>query len=130
VTTEDGALKDLDGVAQAALDIGDVESAAIFTRRDGSSPLTLAASAGIEGLPLAGLVAAVENPLHPITRAADDAGPTFDVQPMNPGGPALRSHLPLGGRGVLAVAHNASLSADDRTALEQLAATATELLRA
>ena len=120
---------DLDRVAQAALNVGDVESAAIFRRRDTSSPLALAGAAGIEGPPLDGLVAAVENPLHPITRAADDAGPTFDVQPMNPGGPALRSHLPLGGLGVLAVAHNASLGADARAALEQLAATATELLR-
>jgi hypothetical protein len=122
-------MTDLDGVAQAALNVGDVESAAIFTRRDSSGPLALAAAAGIEGPPLDGLVAAVENPLHPITRAADDAGPTFDVQPMNPGGPALRSHLPLGGLGVLAVAHDASLSADERTALQQLAATATDLLR-
>jgi hypothetical protein len=125
-----GAATDLKSIATAALDVGDVESAAIFTRREGSTPLALAAAAGIEGPPLVGLVAAVENPLHPITRAADDAGPTFDVQPMNPGGPALRSHLPLGGLGVLAVAHDASLAADDRAALEQLAATATELLRA
>jgi hypothetical protein len=129
VTTDHDALTDLDGVAQAALDVGDVESAAIFTRRDSSSPLALAAAAGIEGPPLDGLVAAVENPLHPITRAADDAGPTFDVQPMNPGGPALRSHLPLGGLGVLAVAHNAGLGADERAMLQRLAATATELLR-
>ena len=130
MTTDHDAVTDLDGVALAALGVGDVESAAIFTRRDSSSPLALAAAAGIEGPPLDGLVAAVENPLHPITRAADDAGPTFDVQPMNPGGPALRSHLPLGGLGVLAVAHNASLGADERAALAQLAATATELLRA
>jgi hypothetical protein len=130
VTTDPPPATDLDGVAHAALDVAHVESAAIFTRLDSSSPLTLAAAAGIEGPPLDGLVAAVENPLHPITRAADDAGPTFDVQPMNPGGPALRSHLPLGGLGVLAVAHNARLGLEERAALEQLAATATELLRA
>jgi hypothetical protein len=130
VTTDHDALTDLDGVARAALAVGAVESAAIFTRRDSSSPLTLAAAAGIEGPPLDALVAAVENPLHPITRAADDAGPTFDVKPMNPGGPALRSHLPLGGLGVLAVAHDAGMGADERATLEQLAATATDRLRA
>ena len=110
--------------------MGDVGSAAIFVPRPGSSALELAAAAGIEGAPLAGLVAAVQNPLHPIARAMHDAGPTFDVHPMNPGGPALRSHLPLGGLGVLAVAHETSVGTDERAALERLAATATELLRA
>jgi hypothetical protein len=119
----------LDDVAQAAVGIGDIESAAIFVSRAGSAALELAAAAGIDGPPLDGLVAAVENPVHPIARAMHDAGPTFDVRPMNPGGPALRSHLPLGGRGVLAVAHDATLSAEDRATLEQLASTATDLLR-
>ena len=130
MTTDPGGRTDLDEVAQAALSIGGIESAAIFVPRPGSSALELAASAGIEGAPMAGLVAAVQNPMHPVARAVHDADPTFDVRPMNPGGPALRSHLPLGGLGVLAVAHDAGLAAADRAALERLAATATELLRA
>jgi hypothetical protein len=120
---------DLDEVAQAAMGIGGVESAAILVSRAGSAALELAAAAGIDGPPLEGLVAAVQNPNHPIARAMHDAGPTFDVRPMNPGGPALRSHLPLGGLGVLAVAHDGSLGAEDRATLEQLASTATDLLR-
>jgi hypothetical protein len=119
----------LDNVAQAAAGIEGVESAAIFTSRPGSAALELAAAAGIQGPPLDGLVAAVQNPAHPIARAMHDAGPTFDVRPMNPGGPALRSHLPLGGLGVLAVAHDAKLDAEARATLEQIAATATDLLR-
>jgi len=67
--------------------------------------------------------------MHPIARAMLDAGPTFDVRPMNPGGPALRSHLRLGGLGVLAVAHDASLDAEQRASLEELATAATDLLR-
>ena len=119
----------LQAVADAALAVGDVESAAIFTQAPGSTELELAAAAGIEGLPLDGLVAAVQNPMHPIARAMLDAGPTFDVRPMNPGGPTLRSHLPLGGLGVLAVAHDASLDAEQRASLEELAIAATDLLR-
>jgi hypothetical protein len=99
-------------------------------RPPGSANLELAAAAGIEGPPLDGLVAAVQSPMHPIARAMDDTAPTFDVRPMNPGGPALRSHLPLGGFGVLAVAHDTSLDQVARDALAELAATATEHLRA
>jgi hypothetical protein len=121
-------MNELAEVAEAALAVGDVASAAIFTQAPGSIALELAAAAGIEGPPLDALVAAVQNPMHPIALAMHDAGPTFDVRPMNPGGPALRSHLPLGGLGVLAVAHEASLGAEDRVSLEELAAAATDLL--
>ncbi|HEY4228331.1 MAG TPA: hypothetical protein VGM49_08320 [Candidatus Limnocylindrales bacterium] len=120
---------DLDWVTQAALTVGDVESAVIFVPRPGATALELAAATGIEGPALAGLVTAVQNPMHPVARAVHEAGATFDVQPMNPGGPALRSHLPLDGLGVLAVAHQTSLGDDDRAALERLATTATDLLR-
>ncbi|HLX35439.1 MAG TPA: hypothetical protein VKR30_09405 [Candidatus Limnocylindrales bacterium] len=60
----------------------------------------------------------------------DDSDPSFDVRPMNPVGPALRSHLPLDGLGVLAVAHEPSLTAETRGELERLAASAAALLRA
>lgn len=122
-------LSNLDEVARAAQAVEGIESAAVFVAQSGSSDLDLAGAAGIEGPPLDGLVAAVRNPAHPIARAMHDTAPTFDVRPMNPGGPALRSHLPLGGRGVLAVAHEGSLSAASRSALEELAASAAAILR-
>jgi hypothetical protein len=71
-----------------------------------------------------------EIPAHPIARAMTDADATYDVRPMNPGGPALRSHLPLGGLGVLALAHDASLSPDARERLGPLVAAASALIRA
>jgi hypothetical protein len=83
--------------------------------------LVLAAAAGIEGPPLDTLVAAVQNPMHPIARALHDTEPTFDVRPINPGGPALRSHLPLDRLGVLAVAHHAPLDEGARRAIVTLA---------
>jgi hypothetical protein len=121
-------MTDLDDIVRAAIEVADIESAAIFVASHESPAVTLAAAAGIEGPPLDGLVAAVQNPAHPIALAMDDSEPTFDVRPMNPGGPALRSHLPLGRRGVLAVAHNASLDAAARSSLAGLAATATARL--
>jgi hypothetical protein len=118
----------LDETARAALDIPGVASAAIFVARQGSSDLDLVGAAGIEGAPLEGLVAAVRNPVHPIVRSMSDPRPTFNVTPMNPGGPALRSHLPFGGRGVLALAHEPPLDAAAQRAAEALAASAAELL--
>ena len=41
----------------------------------------------------------VRDPAHPIARTLVDGFATFDVKPMAPGGPALRSHLPLFGQG-------------------------------
>jgi hypothetical protein len=126
---------DLDGVARAAIEIGDVQSAAVFVV--GPLPaLELGAAAGISGPPLDGLVAAVRNPDHPVARTLHDDGPTFDVPPMAPGGPALRSHLPLvrsadGDQravGVLAVAHDRSLDASERRALVALAERAAGLI--
>jgi len=124
-------MTDLDDLAREALGIADIESAAIFVAQPGSPTpvLALAGAAGIDGPPLDGLVAAVQNPMHPIARALHDAGPTFDVRPMNPGGPAIRSHLPLGGLGVLAVAHDAVLDGAARRSLIDLAARATDRLR-
>ncbi len=115
--------------AEACLAIPGIASAATFLTTGGGSAdgLTLGGAAGISGPPLDGLVAAVANPAHPIRRSASDPGATFDVQPMNPGGPALRSHLPIrtaDGRtlAVLAVAHDDRLTADAQAALEGVAA--------
>lgn len=118
----------LQDITETALGIADIESAAIFVVPPSGVGLQLAAAAGIDGAPLAGLVAAVQNPEHPVARALDDDGPTFDVRPMNPGGPALRSHLPLDRRGVLAVAHEHPLDQAARDALIDLAAIATQEL--
>ncbi len=122
-------MSDLDTFAQDALGVGDVQSAAIFLAAAGSSVLELATAAGIDGPPLEGLVQAVRNPAHPVARALTDDGPTFDVLPVNPGGPRLRSHLPLavnrdGTRsvlGVLALAHDTPLGEGDRARLVELA---------
>ncbi len=119
---------ELDDLARAALSVGDIRSAAIFVVEPGSTSLQLVAVAGIEGPALDGLVAAVRDPAHPIVRALSDDGPTFDVPPMNPGGPRLRSHLPLrpnadGDRalGVLALAHGSELGPTERHQLVDLA---------
>ena len=85
----------LDEMVQAALDVDGIQSAALFAVAPPSTSLELAAAAGIAGPPLDGLVAAVRNPAHPVARALSDEGPTFDVLPMAPGGPRLRSHVPL-----------------------------------
>ena len=119
----------LDALAGEAVAIADIQSAAIFVARQGSAELDLGGVAGIAGPPLDGLRAAVLDPNHPIRRTMGDDGPTFDVRPMAPGGPALRSHLPLvadrDGRranvGVLAVAHDRPLEAGARAALVALA---------
>ena len=60
------------------------------------------------------LADAVASPGHPIVRTMADPVPSFNVLPTAPGGPALRTHLPLivtrGGAGmvlgVLALAHD------------------------
>ena len=126
----------LNALVDAALGIGGIASAALFALPPGSSTLELAAAAGIEGPALDGLVAAVRNPEHPVARSLTADGPIFDVRPTAPGGPALRSHLPVrdgaDGRpvGVLAVAHDVPLSEPDRAALVDLAsAAAVELAR-
>ena len=121
-------MNDLDEVARAAIGLEGIESAAIFVRLHGSADLELGAAAGIEGPPLDGLVAAVRNPDHPIARAMTDPAPSFDVEPMNPGGPALRAHLPLHGLGVLAVAYETPLPPAARSTLEGLAGAAAAIL--
>ena len=119
-------LDNLEEIARRALAVGGVQSAAVFYVVPGSSALQLAAAAGIQGPALDGLVAAVRNPDHPVARALTDDGPTFDVLPIAPGGPKLRSHLPLvtdRGEivGVLAVAHDTPLSDEQRADLIELA---------
>jgi hypothetical protein len=121
--------RELQAIAEEMLGIGGIGSAAIFMVAPGSSGLELGAAAGIDGPALEGLVAAVRNPAHPVARALTDDGPTFDVRPLAPGGPALRAHLALRqpapaaptATGVIAVAYEAPLSEGDRDALVALA---------
>jgi hypothetical protein len=116
-------------IAQSAVELEEVASAVVFVLKPGSPGLQLAAAAGVEGAALERLADAVADPNHPIARTAADGMATYDVAPMAPGGPALRSHLPLvdnrGERhavtGVLAVAHQQPLRPESRQALEGLA---------
>jgi signal transduction protein with GAF and PtsI domain len=115
----------------------EIESAAIFVVDEQLDRLAIVASIGLGDSALAGLAAAVGNPGHPIARTVADPVPSFDVLPTAPGGPALRSHLPLvvtrGGTdlvlGVLALAHHRSIDVGSRPLLQagaDLAAVAIE----
>ena len=73
----------------------DVGSAAIFTVDRPSDRPQVVATFRLEGSALAALAEAVTNPNHPIARTIATPKPTFNVLPTAPGGPVLRSHLPL-----------------------------------
>ena len=107
----------------------DVESAAIVAPDPSSGRLAIVASVGLGEPALAGLTEALRDPGHPIARTLGDPVPTFDVLPTRPGGPALRSHVPLivtrAGAdrvlGVLALAHHQSLEPGSRQLIEAAA---------
>lgn len=90
-----------------------------------SGGLEIVATFGLDEAAKAGLAGAIIRPAHPIARTFSDPTPTFDVLPTVPGGPALRSHLPLivtrGGEntvlGVLAIAHDRPIDAAMRPVL-------------
>jgi hypothetical protein len=98
-----------DALARAA----DAASAVVVRVGGQGGGLEIVSSVGLEGAARTGLAAAMQDPHHPIARTSATAEAGFDVQPTAPGGPALRSHLPLvvtrGGTrtvlGVLALAH-------------------------
>ena len=102
----------------------DIESAAIVVP-EAPDRLVIVVSVGLEDPAVAGLAQALRNPGHPIARTVVDPVPSFDVLPSVPGGPALRSHLPLtitrDGTdtlvGVLALAHHRPLDANSRVLL-------------
>ena len=87
--------------------------------------LEIAATYGLDAAATAGLAAACQNPDHPIARTFATPTPTFDVLPTRPGGPALRSHVPLAVDregteilvGVLALAHDRPLAPAARPVL-------------
>jgi GAF domain-containing protein len=114
-----------------------VGSAAIFILSGQLDRLEIVASIGLGDAALAGFADAVGNPGHPIARTIAAPVPSFDVLPTAPGGPALRSHLPLIVRrdgtdivlGVLALAHDRPFDAETRLLLQagaDLAAVAIE----
>jgi GAF domain-containing protein len=116
----------------------DVESAVVVVVAvDGPDALTIVASTRLPESAVAGLAQALRNPAHPIARTVTEAVASFDVLPTAPGGPALRSHLPLTvarhGQnevlGVLALAHEGPVGAEARGLLQaaaDLAAVAVE----
>jgi hypothetical protein len=109
----------------------DVESAAIVAPDPSSDRLVIVASVGLGEPAIAGLTDALRDPSHPIARTLGDPIATFDVLPTRPGGPALRSHLPLivtrdgsdRALGVLALAHHRPIDPASR----QLIAAAADL---
>ncbi len=105
----------VDAMAEA-LDVG---SAAIVVADESVDRLTIVAAFGLGEAALAGLAEAIRDPGHPIARTVSAPVPTFDVRPTRPGGPALRTHVPLivardGSEtvlGVLALAHDQPIDA-------------------
>jgi len=106
-----------------------IASAAVVASEDDHVHRAIVASHGLGEADLAGLTRAIENPAHPIARTVAEPVATFDVRPTNPGGPALRCHLPLtvtrdGSEvvlGVLALAYDRPLDAPARRLLEAIA---------
>lgn len=139
-----GALARADGVGpslqilmSSIADQLEVESAAIFRVDEPSDRLQIVASIGLGVEAIARLTDAVGNASHPIARTIAAPVSSFNVLPTAPGGPALRSHLPLivrrGGAdtvvGVLALAHDRPFDPDTLPLLEagaDLAAVAIE----
>lgn len=117
----------LSGIASAT----GAGSGAILIADETTNELRIVASVGLEPDTAAGLTAAVRNPAHAVARTFASAETGFDVLPGAPGGPALRSHLPLiverdGAQhvvGVLALAHDAPIEA----ALRPIAAAVADL---
>jgi diguanylate cyclase (GGDEF)-like protein len=126
----------------AALTDGVGARSAVILGQDPDRPtIEPVASFGLDDATLQALTTAVaELPEHPIRRAIADGAAAFDVQPVRPGGPALRSHLPLVVKrdavdlplGVLAIAHDQPLDESRRriaTAVAGLAAVALDRAR-
>jgi hypothetical protein len=108
-----GAVESLQLLLGAIAEHYEVESAVILVPSEGRDGLEIVASFGLQDAAVAGLAAAVGNPGHPIVRTFATPVASFDVLPTAPGGPALRTHIPLvvtrGSSeivlGVLALAH-------------------------
>src|SRR4029077_10131963 len=106
----------------------EIGSAAVVVP-DGAGGNEIVASIGLDAAAGAGLAQAIRQPGHPIARTFTDPVATYDVTPINPGGPALRSHLPLVVRrdgadhvvGVLALAYDRPIDIDQRPVVDVVA---------
>jgi hypothetical protein len=104
----------------------DIESAAILVPDEAREHLEVVASIGLPEAAVAGLASAVRNPDHPVARTFAAPLASFDVLPTAPGGPALRTHVPLVVTrdgveivlGVLALAHARPIDAERRPILQ------------
>lgn len=104
----------LDGLLSGIAGVAEADSGAIFVPAGAAGELAIVASLGFGADTAAGLTAAVRNPVHAVARTFASGETGYDVLPGAPGGPALRTHLPLVvGRdgtehvvGVLALAHD------------------------
>jgi hypothetical protein len=90
-----GAAESLELLLGAIAEGLEVESAVILVPSEGRDRLVIVASFGLQDAAVAGLAAAVGNPGHPIARTFATPVASFDVLPTAPGGPALRTHMPL-----------------------------------
>lgn len=116
----------LDQVLAIVAGLSDAASAAVFVVGDGPEDLELAASYELPEPAATALAPAVRNPQHPIARTASTSVAGYDVRPTAPGGPALRTHLPLVSRrdgssqvvGVLALSHEEPIPVHVRAVLE------------
>jgi hypothetical protein len=128
IPDSDGRDGILENLLRSIVDGRAVESGAIFAADPGGG-LELMAAVGLGEPATAGLVAAVRDPDHPIARTLGESEVTFDVLPTRPGGPALRSHLPLvvtrDGRqvvvGVMALAHEGPTAPEAREVIRSIA---------
>ncbi len=137
VAHEDGVEPTLATLLEVVCVQLDVLSAAIVIEPGSGEPAAIVATFGLGEAATAGLAEAMRNPMHPIVRTAATAVATFDVLPTVPGGPALRSHLPLTVTrgdaerlvGVVAIAHDRPFDVAARRLLQagaDLAAVALE----
>jgi GAF domain-containing protein len=107
----------------------DILSAAVVTVDPAGGRPDIVATYGLDDEAAGGLAQAVANPGHPIRRTATDPTATFDVLPTAPGGPALRSHVPLAVvrngasvvLGVLALAHDRPIDPASRQLIQAAA---------
>jgi GAF domain-containing protein len=106
-----------------------IQASRALARADGLASTLDAMLHALDASAAAGLSEAMHQPGHPVRRTFSEPLPTHDVTPMNPGGAALRSHLPLvvrrGGTddvvGVLALAYDHPMDADRRPVIEAVA---------
>jgi GAF domain-containing protein len=126
---EDDLATGLQAILDATAEALGVASAAIVMRDRASGTLEIVASFGLDAAAAAGLTEAMKRSTHPVTRTFEETSPTYDVAPTVPGGPALRSHLPLtvirhGDAtvlGVLALAHDDPIEPETRPIIEAAA---------